>query len=130
MDAGSRRRTDRLCAVGGRSGSPRVESRRGRVAAGQWYLVVNGAQAGPFTQDDVMARLRAGQIDRATLVFTAGMSQWTPLGQVPELAGAAASGFATPPPPPVSGQKAHEIAYKIVGEDLQFVEVELDPRES
>src|SRR6185436_13950256 len=82
--------------------------------------------------DDVMARLRAGQIDRATLVFTAGMSQWTPLGQVPELAGAAGSGFATPPPPPppVGGQRAHEIAYKIVGEDLQFVEVELDPRES
>ena len=68
------------------------------MAAGQWYLVVNGAQAGPFSQDDVMARLRAGQIDRATLVFTAGMSQWTPLGQVPQLAGAAASGFAAPPP--------------------------------
>jgi len=102
------------------------------VAAGEWYLVVNGAQAGPFSQDDVIARLRAGQVDRATLVFTAGMSQWTPLGQVPELAGAAASGFATPPPPPppVGGQRAHEIAYKIVGEDLQFVEVELDPRES
>ena len=100
------------------------------MAAGQWYLVVNGAQAGPFSQDDVMARLRAGQIDRATLVFTAGMSQWTPLGQVPELAGAAASGFATPPPPPPGGQRAHEIAYKIYGEDLQFVDVELDPRES
>ena len=84
------------------------------MAAGQWYLVVNGAQAGPFSQDDVMARLRAGQIDRATLVFTAGMSQWTPLGQVPELAGAAASGFATPPPPPPGGQRAHEIDYKIV----------------
>ena len=102
------------------------------MAAGEWYLVVSGAQAGPFSQDDVIARLRAGQVDRATLVFTAGMSQWTPLGQVPELAGAAGSGFATPPPPPppVSGLRAHEIAYKIVGEDLQFVEVELDPRES
>jgi uncharacterized protein (TIGR00266 family) len=97
--------------------------------AQQWYLVLNGAQAGPFTQDDVVARLRAGQIDRATLVFTQGMAQWTPLGQVPELAGAGASGFAPPPPPP-GGQRAHEIAYKIVGEDLQFVEVELDPRES
>ena len=101
------------------------------MAAGQWYLVVNGAQAGPFSQDDVMARLRAGQIDRATLVFGEGMSQWTPLGQVPELAGAAASGFATPPPPPPpGGQRAHEIDYKVFGEDLQFVEVELDPRES
>jgi len=101
------------------------------VAAGQWYLVVNGAQAGPFSQDDVMARLRAGQIDRATLVFGEGMSQWTPLGQVPELAGAAVGGFAPPPPPPPpGGQRAHEIAYKVFGEDLQFVEVELDPRES
>ena len=101
------------------------------MAAGQWYLVVNGAQAGPFSQDDVMARLRAGQIDRATLVFGDGMSQWTPLGQVPALAGAAAGGFATPPPPPPPrGQRAHEIAYKVFGEDLQFIEVELDPRES
>jgi uncharacterized protein (TIGR00266 family) len=97
--------------------------------AQQWYLVLNGAQAGPFTQEDVLARLRAGQIDRATLVFGQGMAQWTPLGQVPELANAPAGGFAPPPPPP-GGQRAHEIAYKIVGEDLQFVEVELDPRES
>src|SRR3954462_11119965 len=97
------------------------ESRRGRVAAGEWYLVVNGAQAGPFSQDDVQARLRAGQIDRATLVFTAGMSQWMPLGQIPELAGpsggAAGSGFGVPPPPPPGGQRAHEIAYKVFGED-------------
>jgi uncharacterized protein (TIGR00266 family) len=100
------------------------------VAAGQqWYLVLNGAQAGPFSQEDVLARLRAGQIDRATLVFTQGMAQWTPLGQVPELVNAPAGGFAPPPPPP-GGQRAHEIAYKILGEDLQFVEVELDPRES
>ena len=100
------------------------------MAAGQWYLVVNGAQAGPFSPDDVMARLRAGQIDRATLVFTAGMSQWTPLGQVPELSGAVPSTFAAPPLPAPGGQRAHEIAYKVHGEDLQFVEVELDPRES
>ena len=99
------------------------------MAGQQWYLVLNGAQAGPFPQEDVLARLRAGQIDRATLVFAQGMSQWTPLGQVPELVNAPGGGFAPPPPPP-GGQRAHEIAYKIVGEDLQFVEVELDPRES
>ena len=99
------------------------------MAAGEWYLVVNGAQAGPFSQDDVLARLRAGQVDRATLVFTAGMSQWTPLGQVPELAGAAGSGFATPPPPPPpdSGLRAHEIAYKIFGEEMQFARLAVHP---
>jgi len=99
------------------------------VAGQQWFLVVNGAQAGPFSQDDVVAKLRRGEIDRSTLVFTAGMSDWTPLGQVPALADAAGPGPVVPPPPP-TGKQAHEIAYKIFGEDLQFVEVELDPRES
>ena len=38
------------------------------MAAGQqWFLVLNGQQAGPFAQEDVLGRLRAGQIDRATL---------------------------------------------------------------
>jgi uncharacterized protein (TIGR00266 family) len=100
-----------------------------RVAGQQWFLVVNGAQAGPFAHDDVVAKVRRGEIDRSTLVFTAGMSDWTPLGQVPELANAAGSGPVVPPPPP-TGKRAHEIAYKIFGEDLQFVEIELDPRES
>jgi uncharacterized protein (TIGR00266 family) len=77
----------------------------------------------------VVAKVRRGEIDRSTLVFTAGMSDWTPLGQVPELANAAGSGPVVPPPPP-TGKRAHEIAYKIFGEDLQFVEIELDPRES
>lgn len=98
-------------------------------SAQQWYLVINGAQAGPIPYDEVLARLRSGQIDRSTLVFTAGMSNWTPLGEVPDLAGAAAG---IPPVPPGArpGQRAHDITYKIHGEDLQFVEVELDPRES
>jgi uncharacterized protein (TIGR00266 family) len=104
------------------------------VTAGQqWYLVVNGAQVGPIPQEDVLARLRGGQITRTTLVFTAGMANWTPLGDVPQLAAAAGAGpaFTPPPPPPgLGGQRAHDISYTIFGEDLQFVEVELDPRES
>jgi uncharacterized protein (AIM24 family) len=55
-----------------------------------------------------------------------------PLGQVPELAGAAASGFATPPPPPPPSAASARTRSptRSFGEDLQFVEVELDPRES
>ena len=52
------------------------------------------------------------------------------LGQVPELAGATATGFATPPPPPPGGQRADEIDYEIFGEEMQYVEVELDPGET
>jgi uncharacterized protein (TIGR00266 family) len=105
------------------------------TAGAQWYLVVDGAQAGPISQDEVLARLRAGQVDRSTLVFTAAMSNWTPLGEVPQLSGAIPGGAVGVPPPPPAGfggtaQRAHEITYKVYGEDLQFVEVELDPRES
>nr|WP_326491625.1 TIGR00266 family protein [Desulfolithobacter dissulfuricans] len=37
---------------------------------------------------------------------------------------------AAPAPPPVSGQRAHEIDFKIFGHEMQFVEIELDPGES
>ena len=36
----------------------------------------------------------------------------------------------TPPPPPPGGQRAHEIDYEIFGEEMQFVEIELDPGET
>ena len=54
------------------------------------------------------------------------MSAWTPVRDVPEFR-AGASGAALAAPPPVPGRRAHEIDFKIYGEDLQFVEVELDP---
>ena len=34
------------------------------------------------------------------------------------------------PPPPISGRAAHEIDFQIFGEEMQFVEIELDPGES
>jgi uncharacterized protein (TIGR00266 family) len=105
------------------------------VSAQQWYLAIDGQQVGPIPEAEVVNRLRIGEISRGTLVFTAGMTNWTALGEVPQLASAAAG--APPMPPPIGGagagrfaQRAHDISYTINGEDLQFVEVELDPRES
>jgi uncharacterized protein (TIGR00266 family) len=99
----------------------------------QWYMAIGGHQVGPVTQDDVVTNLRNGTVDGNTLVFTAGLSNWTPLKDVPQLAAylntgaSAASGAA---PPPISGRRAHEIDFRIVGSEMQFVEVELDPGES
>ena len=63
------------------------------------------------------------------------MDNWTPLRRGGQVQGppasertAAAAGRA--PPAAAGGRRAHEIDYKIQGEDLQFVEVELDPGES
>src|SRR3954463_12749319 len=35
-----------------------------------------------------------------------------------------------PLPPPLGGSQMHEIDYKIHGDDMQFVEIELDPQEA
>jgi uncharacterized protein (TIGR00266 family) len=99
----------------------------------QWYMAIGGHQVGPVSQDDVITNLRNGTIDGNTLVFTAGLKNWTPLKEVPQLA-AYLSGNSGPraaaPPPIVPGRRAHEIDFKIVGSEMQFVEVELDPGES
>jgi uncharacterized protein (TIGR00266 family) len=101
----------------------------------QWYMAIGGHQVGPVSQDDVITNLRNGTIDGNTLVFTDGLKNWTPLKDVPQLAsflpGAAGSRAAAAQPPPiVPGRRAHEIDFRILGSEMQFVEVELDPGES
>ena len=99
----------------------------------QWYMAVGGHQVGPVSEEEIRQNLASGTIDASTLLFAEGMGAWTPLRDVPELRGAAsgagaAGGAATVPPVP--GRRAHEIEGKIYGEDLQFVEILLDPGES
>jgi len=103
------------------------------MAQQQWYMAIGGHQVGPVSQDDVITNLRNGTIDGNTLVFTAGMKNWTPLTDVPELAAFLSGGSATrlaAVPPPIAGRSAHEIDFRILGTEMQFVEVELDPGES
>src|SRR5688572_27925101 len=101
------------------------------MAQEQWYMAIGGHQVGPVSQDDVVTSLRNGTIDGTTLVFTAGLSNWTALKDVPQLAAFLSGNRApTPPPPLVPGRRAHEIDFKILGSEMQFVEVELDPGES
>ena len=99
----------------------------------QWYMAIGGHQVGPVSQDDVITNLRNGTIDGNTLVFAAGMKNWTPLKEAPELASYLSGGAGTraaAPPPIVPGRRAHEIDFRILGSEMQFVEVELDPGES
>jgi uncharacterized protein (AIM24 family) len=81
----------------------------------------------------VVNAIKSGSADGTTLVFTTGMDNWTPLRQVDRFRSHLPA--SAPPPIPAasgrpSGPRAHEIDYEIVGEDLQFVVVELDPNES
>lgn len=95
----------------------------------QWFVAVGGRQEGPMSEGDVIARIRAGSLDRSAHVFSAGMAGWVGITTV--AAFAAAFGAAVPPPPPPSaGGAAHEIDYEVVGAEMQFVEITLDPNEA
>jgi uncharacterized protein (TIGR00266 family) len=95
-----------------------------------WYIAVGGQQSGPFSLDQVADRIRNGTVQRDTQVFTQGMAGWSPAGTVGALAGYFDPSAAPVRIPPLPGRTAHEIDYKIFGQELQFVEVELDPGES
>jgi uncharacterized protein (TIGR00266 family) len=66
----------------------------------------------------------------ATLVFTPGMTNWTPVSQVETFALYFRQVAEPANIPKAPGRFAHEIDFKIFGNELQFVEVELDPGES
>ncbi|MGD8450975.1 MAG: TIGR00266 family protein [Phycisphaerae bacterium] len=94
------------------------------MAAAEWYYAQNGESVGPLTKAELIAKLDSLQGDE-TLVFGPGLSTWTAARHVTVLRGTAEQGLAPPPPT----RRADEIDYVISGDDMQFVEVELDPDE-
>jgi len=101
----------------------------------RWYFSAgsNSPRVGPL--DDNAARVHAQQHPE-DWCWRDGMADWQPVGKVAELAPqspAAGQGPVGMPPLPSTGSGAgrdDEIDYRIVGTDMQFVEVELDPGES
>lgn len=110
-----------------------------------WWLAVNGSQVGPMSKPELVAKLSQSGGGADTLVFGPGLNEWKKARDVGEIAaglglsgagsgGAGGSngsgGSAGAPPPGAPGRRANEIDFKIVGSEMQFVEVELDPGES
>ncbi len=110
----------------------------------QWFMAIGGRQVGPVSEQEIINNIVNGSIDANTLIFTGGMTNWTPLREVPQFAthlgvatrpSPAPPAAATPVYQPPAGaaaasRRAHEIDFKIIGEEMQFVEIELDPGES
>ncbi len=95
----------------------------------QWHVSMDGKQEGPYSAEEVIRRIRSGQIPRNAHVYRQGLSSWEPVTSRAEFADAF-GGAAIPPPPRPGAGSAHEIDYEIFGEEMQFVEVTLDPREA
>jgi uncharacterized protein (TIGR00266 family) len=97
-----------------------------------WYVAVGGQQQGPMDREEVLAGIQSRRFGRDAHVFTQGMANWTPLTSHPEFAAAFGPATAMPPPPPPAAAgvgRAHEIDYELFGEEMQFVEITLDPGE-
>lgn len=90
-----------------------------------WYYAKDGKPVGPMSQEELLAAIPAvGGPD--AMVFGPTTGDWVKARNIASLAAAMAG--ATAPPPPRS-RAADEIDYEIIGDDMQFVEVTLDPGE-
>lgn len=90
-----------------------------------WYLAIDGKQEGPYRAEEIEERIRSGSVARGAHVYRDGMGNWAPVVSEPRFAAA----FGTPIPKPPGGV-ADEIDFVIVGEEMQFVEITLDPGEA
>lgn len=90
-----------------------------------WYYAKDGKSVGPMTIDDLIRQL-PGVGGQEAMVYGPTTGEWTKAKHVASLVGAL--GGATAPPMPKS-RIADEIDYEIYGDDMQFVEVTLDPGE-
>lgn len=95
----------------------------------QWFLSYDGQQQGPM---DLRAAQAQARINANGFAWRQGFSEWLPIGKVLDLTSAAPAPATPAAPPPTIGKtgRADEIDYKLYGEDMQFVEIELDPGES
>jgi uncharacterized protein (TIGR00266 family) len=96
----------------------------------QWYMVIGGHQVGPVNAQEIISQIRGGSIRPDTLLYTPGMSDWTPAIKVEAFTAHFGAPQTPAAMPKIPGRVAHEIDFKIYGEELQFIEVELDPGES
>ena len=102
----------------------------------QWYFHAPGQadRVGPFDEE---AARRFAQANPRALAWCQGMTGWTPVSEIVALQHAG-TGTAAPPPMPAvtpavatasTGGRADRIDFRIVGHEMQFVEIELDPGE-
>ncbi len=92
------------------------------MSESHWYVAEEGRVLGPFPESEVRRGLSSGRWDRGVQVCRQGSQDWRPAASL----GGSADG--APPPPPGKG-RMHEVDFRVVGEEMQFVEVELDPGE-
>lgn len=94
-----------------------------------WYVGINGQQEGPLPTSAVAARIQQGSVPEGAYVFAQGMASWMPIRSVQPFGGM----FGGTPQslPPMPGPVAPDVIdWQITGEEMQYVEITLDPGEA
>jgi hypothetical protein len=55
--------------------------------SGEWYVALDEGQVGPLAISDIEERWRSSALEGSTLAWKAGMPDWLPLSEIPELGG-------------------------------------------
>jgi len=98
-----------------------------------WYVEVNDKPQGPYSAGQIRAGLDAGKITQETLIYGPGISKWEPIAWHAREFGVESVIKKEPSIPKATyhhSQLAHEIDFQICGEEMQYVEIELDPGEA
>lgn len=98
-----------------------------------WYVAIAGQQQGPWPETEVLQRVSSGSIQSDAYVFTEGMENWAPIASHPSFAtvfGGSAGTASTAAASSPAGPASDEIEYEVFGEEMQFVEIALDPGEA
>ena len=90
----------------------------------QWYISYDGKQYGPMELAQAKEYARENTNGYA---WREGFAEWQPIQQVSELFDAPVVAMT----PPATGRITNdEIDYQVIGSEMQFIEIELDPGES
>jgi uncharacterized protein (TIGR00266 family) len=92
-----------------------------------WYYAQDGKSVGPMSLDELVRKLpTVGGAE--TLVYSPSTTGWLEASHIPAIVDALC-GAGAPPAPPVH-RRSDEIDYEIFGQEMQYVEVTLDPGET
>ncbi|GHC42148.1 TIGR00266 family protein [Roseibacillus persicicus] len=101
-----------------------------------WFYLNKQNQRKEVREDELAPLANSGEIAPGTMTWTEGQDGWKPASETLTALFTDEGGAAPPPLPaglvqgPNPGQKCHEVDYELFGDDMQIVEVELDPGET
>jgi uncharacterized protein (TIGR00266 family) len=98
-----------------------------------WHYLTPSRSSATVQDEGLDELVTSGQLTPQTMVWTDGMADWQPASAaIPQIFARAGGPPPLPAgnPPPSPGRRSHEVDFEIIGDDLQMIEIELDPGET